>query len=149
MNNRRDRPEEPTVARSAPPTPQEAIPEGILDLDHVYDALAHPRRRYLCYSLLERERWSLADLATGTVAWERDVPEAAVDDDERERAYVSLYHAHVPKLVDLDVLAFDRPTETVSAARNAEPVLDALEGIGAVLDDYRDAHERSPLDDGT
>jgi hypothetical protein len=94
-------------------------PEEILEVDHVYEALARPRRRYLCYTLLEDTRWTLTDLATKIAAWENDVPEHAVTDDTRERAYVSLYHAHVPKLVDEGIITFDGATEMITAAENA------------------------------
>ncbi len=48
--------------------------------------------------------------------------------------YVSLYHAHVPKLVEEDVLLFDESTETVAPGENAHQVLLALRGISTGLD---------------
>jgi hypothetical protein len=124
-------------------------PEEILEVDHVYEALAHPRRRYLCYTLLEDTRWTLTDLATKIAAWENDVPEHAVTDDTRERAYVSLYHAHVPKLVDEGIITFDGATEMITAAENASQVLQALEGIGTSLDSNQETHARGDMDDRT
>jgi hypothetical protein len=124
-------------------------PEEILEVDHVYEALAHSRRRYLCYTLLEDTRWTLTDLATKIAAWENDVPEHAVTDDTRERAYVSLYHAHVPKLVEEGIITFDRATEMITAAENASQVLKALEGIGTSLDSNQETHARGDMDDRT
>lgn len=125
-------------------------PKAILDLDHVYEALGHPRRRYLCYTLLEDTKWSLTDLATKIAAWETDNPEHVITSRQRERVYVSLYHAHVPKLVDESVIAFDDATETITAAENAAQVLAALEGMGASLDSGQETHARSDMeeDDG-
>lgn len=117
----------------------------ILDLDHVYEALGHPRRRYLCYSLLEDTRWSLPDLATKIAAWENDIPDHAVTENQRERMYVSLYHAHVPKLVDEGVIVFDDVNETVTPAENADQVLAALEGIGVGLDSTQETHARGDM----
>lgn len=122
-------------------------PQEILELDHVYEALAHPRRRYLCYTLLEEATWSLTELATKVAAWEADVADHAVSHDQRDRVYVSLYHAHVPKLVDEGVLAFDEASETVTPAENSEQVLAALAGMGASIDSNQEQHAREEMND--
>ena len=122
-------------------------PPGILELDHVYQALAHPRRRYLCYTLLEDDEWFLTELAGKIAAWERDASEDAVDECDRERVLVSLYHAHVPKLVDDDIVVFDDTSETIRSAENAEQVLAALEAMGESLDGRRESHARGDTDD--
>lgn len=122
-------------------------PEAILELNHVYEALAHPRRRYLCYTLLEDTEWSLTDLATKIAAWERNVAEHAVTTEQRDRVYVSPFHSHVPKLVDEGVVTFDETTETITAAEHAEQVLAALEGMGASLDTDQETHARGEMDD--
>lgn len=65
-------------------TPDRQLPPpGTLKIEPVYEALGHPRRRYLCYTLLEATEWSLTDLATKTAAWEDGVPEHAVTDAQR------------------------------------------------------------------
>lgn len=120
----------------------------ILELDHVFEALGHPRRRYLCYTLLEATEWTLTDLATKIAAWEQDVPESEVDDEQRERVYVSLYHGHIPKLVHEDVLKFDEESETITPSENAQQVLAALEGLGASLDSNQETHARGEMDGG-
>lgn len=114
-----------------------------LELDHVYEALGHSRRRYLCYTLLESPEWTLDELARKIAAWEHDVPEANVTDQQQEAVYVALYHIHVPKLVEGGVIAFDAVTETIRPATNAKQVLRALEGMGASLDSRQEAHARS------
>lgn len=129
------------------PTEELPLSRDVLELDHVYEALGHSRRRYLCYTLLEDTRWTLTDLATKIAAWEQDVPEHAVTEDQRERVYVSLYHAHVPKLVDEGIITFDPATERITAAGNAEQVLAALEGMGASLDSTQESHARGAMDD--
>lgn len=122
------------------------LPE-VVDADYVYDALVHPRRRYLCYALLTDAAETLPDLATQVAAWEHDIPEPDVTDEQHERAYVSLYHAHVPKLVANGVVEFDEERETVTPGQNAGRVLRALESVGASLDDDRGTHARSKMDD--
>ena len=122
-------------------------PPSVLEIEPVYEALGHPRRRYLCYTLLEDTEWSLSDLATKIAAWENDVPEHAVSDEQREAVYVSLYHAHVPKLVDEGVITFDEATELITAAENADQVVTALEGMGATFDANQESHARSEMDE--
>lgn len=86
------------------------------------DLVSDQRRRYVLRCLTGRnEGLALADLAADVAALERDgnpheVPPAVV-----ERVYVSLYHCHVPKLEDGDVVTHDRATNVVSLAdENAE-----------------------------
>ncbi|WP_255195356.1 DUF7344 domain-containing protein [Halorarius litoreus] len=141
-----DTDEKATSDASAPPDKQLPSPD-FLEIEPVYEALGHSRRRYLCYTLFETTEWSLTDLATKIAAWENDIPEHAVSADQREEVYVSLYHAHVPKLVDEDVITFDEATETITTAEHAEQVLTALEGIGASLDSNQEAHARSEMDE--
>jgi len=118
------------------------VPQGILELDHVYEALGRPRRRYLCYTLLEATEWSLTDLAVKIAAYENDYSTSEVTDHQRERVYVSLYHVHVPKLVDEGVVHFDETTETITPGPNAQQVLLALEGMGATIDAEQEEHAR-------
>ncbi len=124
-----------------------SLPSDVLEIDPAYEALGHPRRRYLCYTLLEDTEWSLTELATKIAAWENDIPENEVSDRKREAVSVSLYHAHIPKLVDEGVVAFDDARETIRPAEHAEQVLTALEGIGASLDANQEAHARSEMHD--
>lgn len=126
---------------------EDAVSPDVLELDHLYSALGHPRRRYLCYTLLEDDEWSLRDLATKIAAWEHDIAENAVTDDQRDRVYISLYHAHVQKLVDVGVVTFDETDELIAAGDHAEQVLAALDGIGATLDSRRETHAREQEDD--
>lgn len=129
------------------PTEYHPPPKAILEVDCVYAALGHPRRRYLCYSLLEDTEWSLDELTTKIAAWENDIPDHAVTEHQREQVYVSLYHAHIPKLVDGGVITFDEVTETITPAEHADQVLGALEGIGGSLDNNQETHARGEIDD--
>lgn len=62
--------------------------------------------------------------------------------------YVSLYHVHVPKLVELDVVEFDDGVdeEVIVADTNAAIVLAVLQGAGASLDAIQETHARSELE---
>lgn len=127
-----------------------ALAEDILELDHVFAALGHPRRRYLSYMQLRKTEWSLVELAKQIATWEHDCPEHAVEKELWEPIYVSLYHTHVPRLVDEDVVAFDEETELVRAAENLHQVRRALEGIGTSTDAAQEAHaQEEGGDDGS
>ncbi|WP_266082012.1 DUF7344 domain-containing protein [Haladaptatus caseinilyticus] len=122
------------------------VSKSILELQPVFEAIAHPRRRYLVYTLAEETKWSLEDLATKLAAWETDTEEENIATLTREEMYTSLYHSHVPKLVDLDVIEFDATTETITPGPHAIQVLTALEGAGGSLDNRQEEHARSEFD---
>lgn len=121
---------------------------AILDLDHVFNALAHPRRRYVVYTLIEANEWSLWELSAKLAAWERDVPRETISEEEIEPMYVSLYHNHVPKLVEDDIIEFSEATETVARGANAGQVLKVLENAGGASDSRQEAHARSDRSEG-
>jgi hypothetical protein len=117
----------------------------LLRLDGVFAALAHPRRRYLCYSLLSSTSWALTDLATKVAAWEMDVSDHAVGGDRHERVYLSLYHAHVPRLAGEGIVTFDPETERIEAGSHADRVKTVLERIGAAEDTGQETHARAGM----
>ena len=121
---------------------------SVLELQPVFEAIAHPRRRYLVYTLAEETEWSLDDLATKLAAWETDTPEANIATLTRQEMSTSLYHTHIPKLVDLDVIEFDAATETITPGPHAVQVLTVLEGAGGSLDNRQETHARSEFDRG-
>lgn len=121
---------------------------AVLELDHVFDALAHQRRRYLLYALLESDERHLRHLAREVTAWEEDVPPETLTEDEVERTYVSLYHTHVPKLVGSDIVAFDAVKGTISPADTADRVFALLEAVGGVRDSKQGEHARAGYDEG-
>ena len=117
------------------------ITEDVLYVDYVFDALGHPRRRYICHTLHENTEWSLSNLATKIAAWERDISKEAVSDRHREKVYLSLYHQHIPKLVDADVITYNEFTETLHPAQNTKRVLRALASVDTSLDTVQDTIE--------
>lgn len=132
-----DKPSEGTrdEAHTAP-----SIDRTVLELDHVFGVLDHPRRRYLLYALSMDDQWTIGELATKLTAWERDIDETAVTEEQRDRMYVSIYHAHVPRLVDHGVIEFDETAGTISRGDHAEQVFAVLEGAGGSLDSRQEEH---------
>jgi hypothetical protein len=125
---------------ASPEAPAVSIDPAVLDLDYVFDVLSSPRRRYLMYALAENPEWTLTDLATKLVAWETDADEGDVAAHDRDRAYLSLYHTHVPKLVDAGVVEFDPETERIARDDHTEQVLAVLSGAGNSLDAAQEQH---------
>jgi DNA-binding transcriptional ArsR family regulator len=116
---------------------------AILDLDEVFAALGHPRRRYLLYTLVnEGSEETLSELATKLAAWEQDKPASEVTDDERRDVQLSLYHSHIPKLADFGVLDYQEAGDIIVRARNTEQVQAILAGAGAELDARQESHAR-------
>ena len=136
------------VQADSRPPPMTFSPE-LLELHYVYESLAHPRRRYLLYTLLEDTEWTLHELATKLVAFEDQIPEEDVSTEQRSMMYVSLQHNHVPKLVDLGVIEFDDAAQVIWPAEYAPQVLVALEGIGASLDSQQESHARREYHEST
>ncbi|UIP01389.1 hypothetical protein Hbl1158_15890 (plasmid) [Halobaculum sp. CBA1158] len=105
----------------------------------VFEAACHARRRELCRLLDETETddlpMSLADAAMALASREQDVPEAAVTNYEWERVYAALYHGHVPKLDELNVVDYDQGSETVAPGEHLTPVVEAISAVRAAVDD--------------
>lgn len=115
--------------------------ERVLELDEVFTALDHSRRRYLLYTLVnDRSEETLSELATNIVAWEQDKPIEEVTNEERRRVHVSLYHSHIPKLADLNILEYREGEDIIVRARNTEQVKGVLDGAGAELDSRQEDH---------
>lgn len=86
-------------------------PEALSRSD-VFHVLQAWRRRETLRVLLERDgETTLGDLADHIAACETEGP---VGSTERKRVYVSLYQCHLPKLDDLDIVAFEQARGTVS-----------------------------------
>ncbi|MFC6989611.1 hypothetical protein ACFQJD_14505 [Haloplanus sp. GCM10025708] len=97
-----------------------------LSPDTVFELLAEQRRRLLLYALFQHSNpMTLPTIADCVTEWESCVPADAVP-KERLRIYMSLYHAHVPKLETAGVVAYSQPEDMVElneAATALEPHL--------------------------
>ena len=79
------------------------------------DGLANERRRAALAVLGEAAApLALADLAADLVERERGPATGAPDHAAIRRCYVSLYHRHVPKLVEAGLVEFDADRRTVT-----------------------------------
>lgn len=91
-----------------------------LSQDLVFDLLSSPRRRFVLYYLRsESASIALTALADEVASWEYETSVDELTEQERKRAYVSLYQTHVPKLVDAGIVAYDTDSGVVSLTDRA------------------------------
>ncbi len=81
---------------------------GQSPLDRMFDSLRGQRRRHLLYYLEERDSTRIEDAARFIAARERDCDPADVPADVAERVRVTLYHVHLPKLAENNIVEYDR-----------------------------------------
>ncbi len=112
-------------------TNHESSDEEPLSQDLVFDLLSSPRRRFVLYYLRsESESMQLTDLADEVAAWEYDTPVEELTEQERKRAYVSLYQTHVPKLAEAGLIDYDTESGTIRLTDRASDVDEYLPSEG-------------------
>ncbi len=82
--------------------------------DELFQALADDRRQLALRCLAESDRpLALADLARMVAS--REPPESPTEPphERTKSVYLSLYHRHVPRLADADLITYDRDHEMV------------------------------------
>jgi|AntRauMinimDraft_4_1070384.scaffolds.fasta_scaffold00048_22 DNA-binding transcriptional ArsR family regulator len=116
-----------------PDLPEDSTPP--LDLDAVFAALGHPRRRHLLSALADRDgEQSLTRLATDVVARESDQPRESVSTEACQRCRIALHHAHLPKLDALGVVDYDPDGDPSVQAADTDQVEAVLNAVAGGLD---------------
>lgn len=89
--------------------------------DALLDLLAHRHRRAVLSILRERDApMHLCELARELAAREGEDTRDRERRELQDRLYLSLYHRHVPKLVEAGVVRFDRKRRTVGLAADPD-----------------------------
>ncbi|WP_277556119.1 DUF7344 domain-containing protein [Halobaculum limi] len=101
--------------------------------DYVFEALRERRRRVICRILQTTDDREIEDLAMDVATHESDDDERTVTNNEWELVFASLYHSHIPKLDDLEVVTYDDTTGIVNPGPRFEPVADVLSAVERVL----------------
>lgn len=102
-----------------------------LSQDVVFDLLSNRRRRFIISYLYEHGPTTLMTFATEIAAWEDGVDVDQVTDEQRKRAYVSIYQTHVPRLDDSGVVTYDPESGLIELTDRAEQVVRFLPTDGS------------------
>lgn len=109
--------------------------EHDLTRDEIYEILSNRRRRYALHYLRQRgsECVALSALAAQIAAWEHDdvLGETETTPTERKHVYTALQQFHLPKMVEMGIVAYDHPEGTVTltaAGSGLDVYLDVVRG---------------------
>lgn len=89
--------------------------EQAVDTNTLFSILSSERRRYALYCLQQyRNPMTLADLADEVARLETgEETVAAIPAEDVKTVYMMLYHTHIPKLADANIVDYDQDTDTV------------------------------------
>lgn len=111
-----------------------------LDADGVYHLLQNERRRNVLEYLRGREGpVQMRDIAEQVAAWEHDTTVQALMSDQRQRVYIALYQAHLPKLDKEGIIDYNQSRGIVEKNPAAQELIAHLEQPGD--DEESDADE--------
>lgn len=89
-----------------------------LTIDQRYSLLSSRYRRYALYYLTRHETpATLPEIADYVTELEHGVPADEIP-DERLQVYSRLYHTHVPRLANADVVVYDQENDAVELGPN-------------------------------
>lgn len=97
----------------------EADETDALSLETLHGLLGRRRRQHVLACLNQHDELALADLAEEVAVRECDEPITEISEDAVLRIYTSLWHAHVPRLADANVVEYDQDRDVVSLGANA------------------------------
>jgi len=95
-----------------------------------FTLLEHRYRRHAVRILQDhRCELALADLAEEIARLEYETPVSELDSETVSELYLSLYHRHVPKLVDGDAAHYDQDRDLVAPGERIEPLVQVLDAV--------------------
>ncbi|XVH32116.1 DUF7344 domain-containing protein [Haloferacaceae archaeon DSL9] len=105
--------------------------------------LSNRRRRYALRCLCRYQNpLPLADVAEEVAALEYDERVAEMSPETLKRVYMSLYHTHLPKMVEANLVEYDQERDSVALVGSPprlERRLDDLDEVVSFLE-ARDSH---------
>lgn len=87
-----------------------------MEVNSLFSVLAHERRRYALYCLQQyRNPMTLADLADEVAKLEYDEETVTeIPAEEVKSVYMSLYHIHIPKMNDCNIVTYEQEKDYVT-----------------------------------
>lgn len=104
----------------------EADTANTISVDEIYELFTHQRRREVLSCLNKYGSLSLADLAEKVARREQDASLKEISEKDVVRVHMSLWHAHIPKLSEADIVDYDQDADIVRLAQNDEQIKRAL-----------------------
>jgi hypothetical protein len=96
---------------------------GELPADEVFHLLQNARRRRVLQHVFAHEDeapFEMRTIAEHVAAWENDTTLQQLTSDERQRAYISLYQCHLPKLDDKGIIDYNQSRGVVTPTAAVE-----------------------------
>jgi hypothetical protein len=96
--------------------------------DEIFHVLQNKRRRDVL-RYLERVdgQVEMRDIAEQVAAWEHDTTVEALTSKERQRVYIALYQAHLPKLDEKGIIEYNQSRGYVERTERADQLLPYLD----------------------
>jgi len=115
-------------------SPSSELYSGSESVDELLEALTAERRRMALYYLDRAESLTLGELSRRVAAAEAGASNpATVAEDDLRAVYLDLYHNHLPKLSECDVVEHDDETGRIECPASRTDILDAVvDGVEAV-----------------
>lgn len=94
-----------------------------LDTDALFEVLSDPARRFVVACLHEYANpMALADVADELAVWKYDTEITDIPADEVKSIYITLYHAHIPKMADAGIVKYSQERDAVALAEIGEEI---------------------------
>lgn len=93
------------------------------EIDAMFRILANQRRRTIIRILDHEDRTTIADLAERLAM----IEEGHTGSDARQRVYIALYQAHLPRMAEAGIIEYDQSSGMIEAHEEAlRPYMEAL-----------------------
>ncbi|SEO22345.1 hypothetical protein SAMN04487948_101183 [Halogranum amylolyticum] len=131
---------------SEEPTSEQEPAATDLAADEVFHLLQNARRRAVLRYLFthDDEPFEMRDIAEFVAAWENDTTLQQLTSDERQRAYISLYQCHLPKLDDKGIVDYNQSRGVVTPTAAVEQFRPYIDIEGESEGDADDETETEP-----
>lgn len=101
-----------------------------LPVEDLVRAFSDPIARHTVSYLTTVETASLEELADVVTGWVNAESDGVASATDRDRLRLELYHVYLPKLADLDVVAFDPDDRTATIAVSSATMEGLLRCVG-------------------